>query len=136
MAELIGLGVALGVLGVACLIGWGAGVLFDVYWKYRVKKNRINHPKLVELQKERERVCKEYYQWWDEKYEAQKRIDKYMEEVKYHEADITKSFLEAIKQEQQIYSNADKHMKELSPLVNAAREAEQVYREEHNIRHW
>lgn len=136
MAELIGLGVALGVLGVACLIGWGAGVLFDVYWKYRVKKNRINHPKLVELQKERERVCKEYYQWWDEKYEAQKRIDKYMEEVKYHEADITKSFLEAIKQEQQIYSNADKHMKELSPLVNAAREAEQTYREEHNIRHW
>ena len=136
MAELIGLGVALGVLGVACLICWGAGVLFDVYWKYRVKKNRINHPKLVELQKERERACKEYYQWWDEKYEAQKRIDKYMEEVKYHEADITKSFLEAIKQEQQIYSNADKHMKELSPLVNAAREAEQVYREEHNIRHW
>ena len=136
MAELIGLGVALGVLGVACLIGWGAGVLFDVYWKYRVKKNRINHPKLVELQKEREKVCEEYYRWWNEKHEAQKRIDEYMKEIKYHEEDITKSFLEAIKQEQQIYSNADKHMKELRPLVDAAREVDQIYREEHNIRHW
>lgn len=136
MAELIGLGVALGVLGVAYLIGWGIGVLLDIYWKYRVKKNHVNHPKLIELQKEREKVCEEYYQWWNEKHKAQKRIDEYMKEIKYHEEDITKSFLEAIKQEQQIYSNADKHMKELRPLVDAAREAEQTYREEHNIRHW
>lgn len=136
MAELIGLGVALGVLGVAYLIGWGIGVLLDIYWKYRVKKNHVNHPKLIELQKEREKVCEEYYQWWNEKHKAQKRIDEYMKEIKYHEEDITKSFLEAIKQEQQIYSNADKHMKELSPLVDAAREVEQTYREEHNIRHW
>ena len=136
MEGLICLGVIIGIFGTACLIGWGMGALYDIYYKYRVKKNHTNHPKLIGLQKERERMCKEYSQWWDEKYEAQKRIDKYMEETKYHEEDITKSFLEAIKQEQQIYSNADKHMKELSPLVNAAREAEQTYREEHNIRHW
>ena len=136
MEELIGLGVVLGIFVVAGLIGWGASALYDVYWKYRVKKNRINHPKLIELQKEREKMCEEYNQWWDERHEAKKRIDKYMEEIKYHEEDVTKSFLEAIKQEQQIYSNADKHMKELRPLVDAAREAEQTYREEHNIRHW
>ena len=136
MEELIGFGIALGVLGVAYLIGWGIGVLLDIYWKYRTKKNHINHPKLVELQKEREKVCEECYQWWNEKHEAQKRIDEYMKEIKYHEEDITKSFLEAIKQEQQIYSNADRHMKELSPLVDAAREAEQAYRDKHNIRHW
>ena len=136
MEELIGLGVVLGIFVVAGLIGWGASALYDVYWKYRVKMNRINHPKLIELQKEREKMCEEYNQWWDERHEAKKRIDKYMEEIKYHEEDVTKSFLEAIKQEQQIYSNADKHMKELSPLVHAAREAEQTYREEHNIRHW
>ena len=136
MEELIGLGVALGVLGVACLIGWGVGTLYDIYCKYRVKKNHINHPKLIELQKEREKVCEEYNRWWDERYEAQKRIDKYMEEIKYHEDQVRGNFLNAIKQEQQFYSNADKHMKELRPLVDAAREAEQTYREEHNIRHW
>lgn len=136
MYGLIGLGVVIGALGIAYFIGWGIGALYDIYYKYRVKKNRINHPKLIELQKEREKVCEEYNRWWDEKYEAQKRIDKYLEEIKYHEDQVRGNFLNTIKQEQQFYSNADKHMKELRPLVDAAREAEQTYREEHNIRHW
>lgn len=38
MEELIGFGVALGTIGVACLIGWGISVLLDIYWKYRAKK--------------------------------------------------------------------------------------------------
>lgn len=136
MEGLIGLGVIIGVLGTACLIGWGMGALYDIYYKYRVKKNRTNHPKLIELQKEREKVCEEYNRWWDEKYEAQKRIDKNFEILKYCTEEAKKKYLVSIEQDQQIYTNADKHMKELSPLVNAAREAEQTYREEHNIRHW
>lgn len=136
MAELIGLGVVVGIFGAACLIGWSAGGLYDIYCKYRVKKNHINHPKLTELQKERERVCKEYGQWWDKKYEAQKRIDKNFEILKYCTKQEGEKYIFLIEQDQQTYTNADKHMKELSPLVDAAREAEQTYREEHNIRHW
>lgn len=136
MAELIGLGIALGVLGVAFLIGWGIGVLLDVYWKYRVKKNHINHPKLIELQKEREKVCDEYNRWWDKRHEAQKRIDRNFEILKYCTEEAKKKYLVSIEQDQQIYTDADRHMKELSLLVNSAREAEQTYREKHNIRHW
>lgn len=136
MEELIAVGIGLGIFGMACLIGWGAGVLIDVRWKYLVKKNRANHPKLIELQKEREKVCKEYNRWWDEKYEAQKHIDKNFEILKYCTEEAKKKYLASIEQDQQIYTNADKHMKELSPLVDSAREAEQAYREEHNIRHW
>lgn len=136
MAELIGLGVALGVLGIACLIGWGIGVLLDIYWKYRVKKNRINHPKLIELQKEREKVCEEYNQWWNIKNEAKKKIDIYNEVLKYHNDEARENFLASIKEEQEKYTDAALRMTKLSPLVDAAREAEQAYREEHNIRHW
>ena len=87
MEGLIGLGVVVSLLGVAYLIGWGASVLFDTYWKYRVKKNRTNHPKLIELQKERERLCKEYHQWWDEKNEARKRLDINYEILKEYDID-------------------------------------------------
>ena len=136
MEGLICLGVIIGVFGTACLIGWGASALYDIYYKYRVKKNHTNHPKLFELQKERERVCDEYNRWWDKKHEAQKRIDKNFEILKYCTEEAKKKYLVSIKQDQQIYINADKHMKELLPLVDSAREAEQAYREEHNIRHW
>ena len=136
MAELIGLGVAIGVLGVAYLIGWGIGVLLDIYWKYRVKKNHVNHPKLIELQKEREKVCEEYNRWWDVKYEAKKKIDAYNEVIKYHNDEARENFLTSIKEEQEKYTDAALHMTKLSPLVDTAREAEQTYREEHNIRHW
>ena len=136
MEGLIGLGVVIGVLGTAYLIGWGIGTLYDIYYKYRVKKNHINHPKLIELQKEREKVCEEYNRWWDEKYEAQKRIDKNFEIMKYCTEVGKKKHLVFIEQDQQIYTNADTHMKELHPLVDTAREAEQTYREKHHIRHW
>lgn len=53
------------VLGFIFLLGWGSAKLCDAYYDYRAKRNRTNHPKLIELQKERERVCKEYSQWWD-----------------------------------------------------------------------
>lgn len=136
MEGLIGLGVVVGILGTACLIGWSAGALYDIYYKYRVKKNHIKHPKLIELQKEREKICEEYNCWWDKKYEARKRIDKNFEILKYCTEEAKRKYLFFIEQDQQIYTNADKHMKELSPLVDSAREAEQAYREEHNIRHW
>ena len=136
MAELIGFGVALGTIGVACLIGWGIGVLFDIYWKYRAKKNHIKYSKLIELQKEREKVCNEYNRWWDKRHEAQKRIDRNFEILKYCTEEVKKKYLVSIEQDQQIYIDSDMHMKELRPLVDAAREAEQTYREEHNIRHW
>lgn len=132
-----GFGFILGALCVAaCLISWGVDALYDIYYKYHVKKNHTNHLKLVELQKERERLCKEYYQWWDERYDAQKRIDNNFEILKYCTEEAKKKYLTSIEQDQQIYTNADRHMKELSPLVDAAREAEQTYREKHNIRHW
>ena len=136
MEGLIGLGVVIGVLGTACLIGWGVGTLYDIYYKYRVKKNHANHPKLFELQKEREKVCKEYNQWWDIKHEAKKKIDAYNEVIKYHNDEAREAFLASIKEEQEKYTDAALHMTKLSPLVDAAREAEQAYREEHNIRHW
>lgn len=136
MEEFIVLGIILGAIGVACLISWGGDALYDIYYKYHVKKNHTNHSKLVELQKERERVCKEYYQWWDERYDAQKRIDNNFEILKYCTEEAKKKYLTSIEQDQQIYTNADRHMKELSPLVDAAREAEQTYREKYNIRHW
>lgn len=112
------------------------GALYDIYYKYRVKKNHIKHPKLIELQKERKKICEEYNRWWDERHEAQKRIDKNFEILKYCTEEAKRKYLFFIEQDQQIYTNADKHMKELSPLVDSAREAEQTYREEHNIRHW
>lgn len=136
MEELICLGITLGILCAACLIGWGVGALCDIYYKYHAKKNHTIHLKLVELQKERERVCKEYYQWWDERHEAQRRIDNNFEILKYCTEEAKKKYLTSIEQDQQIYTNADRHMKELSPLVEAAREAEQTYREKYNIRHW
>lgn len=136
MEGLIGLGVVIGVLGTACLIGWITGSLYDIYYKYRVKRNHIKHPKMIELQKERERVCSEYNCWWVEKHEAQKRIDLNFEILKYCTKQEGEKYISLIEQDQQIYTNADKHMKELSPLVDSAREAEQTYREEHNIRHW
>lgn len=136
MEELIGLGVVLGIFVVAGLIGWGASALYDIYWKYRVKRNRTNHPKLIELQKEREKVCDEYNRLWDKRHEAQKRIDRNFEILKYCTEEAKRKYLFSIEQDQQIYTDTDKHMKELSPLVDAAREAEQTYREEHNIRHW
>lgn len=124
------------VLGFIFLLGWGSAALCDAYSNYRAKRNHRFHSQLTELQKEREKVCEEYNRWWDEKYEAQKRIDKNMEEIKYHEDQVREHILATIKQDQQIYTNADKHMKELSPLVEVAREAEQTYREKYNIRHW
>ena len=71
-----------------------------------------------------------------EKHEAQKRIDKNFEIMKYCTEVGKKKHLVFIEQDQQIYTDADAHMKELRPLVDAAREAEQIYREKYNIRHW
>lgn len=136
MEGLIGLGVIIGVLGAACLIGWGMGALYDIYYKYRVKKNHIKHPKLIELEKEREKLCKEYHQWWDEKYQAQKRIDHNFEILRYCTEQEGEKYISRIEQDQQIYTNARKHMEELSPLVEAARQAEDEYKEKYNIRHW
>ena len=94
------------------------------------------HKSLVELQKEREKICEEYNRWWDVKYEAKKKIDAYNEVIKYHNDEARENFLTSIKEEQEKYTDAALHMTKLSPLVDAAREAEQTYREKHNIRHW
>ena len=134
MEGLIGLGVIIGVLGTACLIGWGMGALYDIYYKYRVKKNHANHPKLFELQKEREKVCKEYNQWWNKKYEAEKQIDFIYERMKYY--NNNEKLTTKLQKARETYSNALDKLEYLDPLVEAAREAEQTYREEHNIHHW
>ena len=72
------------VLGFIFLLGWGSAKLCDAYYDYRAKRNRTNHPELIELQKEREKVCKEYNQLWDEKYKAEKQIDFIYERMKYY----------------------------------------------------
>lgn len=136
MAGIISLGIVIVAILIVFLLSWIIGSLYDIYYKYRVKRNHIKHPKMIELQKERERVCSEYNCWWVEKHEAQKRIDNNFEILKYCTEEVKKKYLASIEQDQQIYTNADNHMKELSPLVDAARKAEQTYREEHNIRHW
>lgn len=136
MVGLICLGAILSLIGVAYFIDRGADVLLDAYRKYCAKRNHIKHPKLIELQIEYERLSKEYRQWWDKRCEAQKRIDINFEILKYCTDEKVDKYISAIKQNQQIYINADKHMKELSPLVDSAYEAEQAYREKHHIRHW
>ena len=136
MLEIICCMLPLILIGVSVLIGCGIGNIYLAYCKYRAKKNRTNHPKLIELEKEREKVCDEYNHWWDEKYGAQKRIDKNFEILKYSTEEVKKKYLTSIEQDRQIHTNADKHMEELRPLVDAAREAEQTYREKYNIRHW
>lgn len=136
MEELMILFYVIVVVGTLVFIGWSVNALYDIYYKYRVKRNHTKYPKLIELQKEREKVCEEYNRWWDEKHEAQKRIDKNFEIMKYCTEVGKKKHLVFIEQDQQIYTDADAHMKELRPLVDAAREAEQIYREKYNIRHW
>lgn len=136
MEELMTLFYIILVIGPLIFIGWSLNALGDIYYKYRVKKNHANHPKMIELEKERERLSKEYSQLWDEKHEAQKRIDRNFEILKYCTEQEGEKYISRIEQDQQIYTNANKHMEELLPLVEAAREAEQTYREKHNIRHW
>lgn len=120
----------------AWLIGWGVGVLLEIYWKYRTKRNHANHPKLVLLGKERNRLCKEYRQWWDERHEAQKRIDINYEILKYCAKHEGEKYFSHIEQDRQIYTNANEHIEELTPLIASIREAEDKYKKEHNIRHW
>ena len=122
------------VLGFIFLLGWGSAKLCDAYYDYRAKRNRTNHPELIELQKEREKVCKEYNQLWDEKYKAEKQIDFIYERMKYY--NNNEKLIAKLQKARETYSNALDKLEYLDPLVEAARRAEDEYKEKHNIRHW
>lgn len=132
MAELIGFGVALGTIGVACLIGWGASALYDVYWKYRVKKNHVKYPEFFELIKKRDAISNEHSGWWHLQDAEKEWIDNYHTNLRYTGI-IKNTELEA---HQTAYNIAEKKLWEFSIKLDEAREAVENYREEHNIRHW
>ena len=134
MEELIGLGVAIGVLGTAYLIGWGASTLYDIYYKYRVKKNHSNHPKLFELINERDKILAERSCWWHQKYKAEKEIQDCEDKIRY--GGSTPKLCEKLTKCHDDWREAFENLERTEPLLIEVREAVDNYREEHNIRHW
>lgn len=134
MEELIGLGIAVGVLGTACLIGWGMGALYDIYYKYRVKKNHANHPKLFELINERDRILAERACWWHQKNKAEKEIQDCEDRIRY--GGSTPQLCEKLTKCHNDWREAFENLERTEPLLIEAREAAENYIEEHNIRHW
>ena len=134
MEGLICHGIVIGVLGMACLIGWGAGVLLDAHWKYRVKKNRANHPKLIELQKERDKILAERACWWHQKGKAEKEIQDCEDRIRY--GGSTPELCEKLTKCHNDWREAFENLERTGPALNNAREAVENYIKEHNIRHW
>ena len=134
MEGLIGLGVVIGVLGTACLIGWGVGALYDIYYKYRVKKNHTNHPKLFELINERDKILAERSCWWHQKSKAEKEIQDCEDKIRY--GGSTPGLCEKLTKCHSDWREAFENLERTKPALIDAREAVDNYREEHNIRHW
>ena len=134
MEGLIGLGIAVGVLGTACLIGWGMGALYDIYYKYHVKKNHANHPKLFELINERDRILAERACWWHQKNKAEKEIQDCEDRIRY--GGSTPQLCEKLTKCHNDWREAFENLERTEPLLIEAREAAENYIEEHNIRHW
>ena len=134
MEGLIGLGVIIGVLGTACLIGWGMGALYDIYYKYRVKKNHANHPKLFELINERDKILAERSCWWHQKSKAEKEIQDCEDKIRY--GGSTPGLCEKLTKCHSDWREAFENLERTKPALIDAREAVDNYREEHNIRHW
>ena len=134
MEGLIGLGVVIGVLGTACLIGWGAGALYEVYYKYRVKKNHANHPKLFELINERDKILAERACWWHQKNKAEKEIQDCEDKIRY--GGSTPKLCEKLTKCHADWREAFENLERTEPSLIDAREAVENYIEEHNIRHW
>ena len=134
MEGLIGLGVIIGVLGTACLIGWGMGALYDIYYKYRVKKNHANHPKLFELINERDKILAERSCWWHQKSKAEKEIQDCEDKIRY--GGSTPGLCEKLTKCHSDWREAFENLERTEPALIDAREAVDNYREEHNIRHW
>lgn len=134
MEGLICLGVIIGVLGTACLIGWGVGALYDIYYKYRVKKNHTNHPKLFELINERDKILAERACWWHQKSKTEKEIQEYEDRIRY--GGSTPELCEKLTKCHDDWREAFENLERTGPALNDAREAVENYYEEHNIRHW
>ena len=134
MEGLICLGVIIGVLGTACLIGWGVGALYDIYYKYRVKKNHANHPKLFELINERDKILAERSCWWHQKSKAEKEIQDCEDKIRY--GGSTPGLCEKLTKCHSDWREAFENLERTEPALIDAREAVDNYREEHNIRHW
>ena len=134
MEELIGLGIVLGIFVVAGLIGWGMGALYDIYYKYRVKKNHTNHPKLFELINERDKILAERSCWWHQKSKAEKEIQDCEDKIRY--GGSTPGLCEKLTKCHSDWREAFENLERTEPALIDAREAVDNYREEHNIRHW
>lgn len=134
MNELIAVGIGIGIFGGACLIGWSAGALYDIYYKYRVNKNRAEHPEWIKLVEKRKALCDEYHWWSLREEDAVTVIDGIYERARYFDDD--KKFTNSLKQPREQYRIARENLDRLSPLIEEARRAEDEYKEKHNIRHW
>lgn len=69
-----------------------------------------------------------------QKYEAEKQIDFIYERMKYY--NNSEKLIAKLQKARETYSNALDKLEYLDPLVEAARRAEDEYKEKHNIRHW
>lgn len=134
MEGLFSLGVAVGVILIGCLLSWIINVLYDIYYKYRVKKNHANHPKLTELINERDKILVERSCWWHQKDKAEKEIQNCEDKIRY--GGSTPELCEKLTKCHSDWREAFENLERTEPLLIEAREAAENYREEHNIRHW
>lgn len=134
MEGLIGLGVAVGVFLIGCLLGWIISSLYDIYYKYRVKKNHTNHPKLFELINERDKILVERSCWWHQKDKAEKEIQDCEDKIRY--GGSTPELCEKLTKCHNDWREAFENLERTRPALDEAREAVENYYETHNIRHW
>ena len=134
MGELIGLGIIVGAIPIGFSLCWIISKLYDIYYKYHVKKNHINHPKLFELINERDKILAERACWWHQKNRAEKEIQDCEDKIRY--GGSTTELCEKLTKCHSDWREAFENLERTGPTLNEAREAVENYIEEHNIRHW
>ena len=134
MEGLIGLGVVVGVILIGSLLGWGIGSVWNIIYNRKVKKNHTNHPKLTELINERDKILAERSCWWHQKHKAEKEIQVCEDKIRY--GGSTPELCEKLTKCHADWREAFENLERTEPSLIDAREAVDIYREEHNIRHW
>lgn len=134
MMEFIGCMFPFVIMGIFAFLCWVSYTIYNIYYNYRVKKNRAKHPEWIELVEKRKALCDEYHWWSLREEDAVTVIDGICERARYFDDD--KKFTNSLKQPREQYRIARENLDRLSPLIEEARRAEDEYRKEHNIRHW
>lgn len=134
MEGLIGLGIAVGVILIGCLLGWIVSSLHNIYYNYHAKKNHTNHTKLFELINERDKILAERACWWHQKSKAEKVIQDCENKIRY--GGSTPELCEKLTKCHNDWREAFENLERTEPALIDAREAVENYYETHNIRHW